>query len=142
MSNLFALKREKLLKLNKLRYQIKKSVEEITCSQCKGLISEKKIMKNLYVCPFCGHHLPMPSYMRIRSLVDEGSFRERQWEKLSKNPLNFPDYERKLEVNRKKTGMQDALVWGTAKIEKEKVVIAVLDSRFLMGSMEIGRAHV
>lgn len=135
MSNIFALKRDKLMNLKKLRYSIENKIEEIECNQCKATMLETQLVKNLHVCPYCGHHLPMPAYARIRNMVDEGSFKERQWEKISKNPLAFPDYDRKLEINRKKTGLQDALVWGTGRMEKEKLVIAVLDSRFLMGSM-------
>jgi len=135
MSNSFTRKRDQLMNLKNLRYSTKSQIEELKCNQCNVMMLETQLMKNLYVCPYCGHHLPMPAYARILNLVDEGSFKERQWKKISKNPLAFPDYEQKLEMNRKKTGLQDALVWGTGKMGKEKLVIAVLDSRFLMGSM-------
>jgi len=123
------------MSLKSLRYPMKTKIEEFTCNQCKATLLEIPLMKNLYVCPYCGHHLPMPAYARILNVVDEGSFKERQQKKTSKNPLNFPGYEQKLEMNQIKTGLEDALVWGTGKMGKEKIVIAVLDSRFLMGSM-------
>ena len=53
------------------------------------------------------------------------------------NPLGLEDYEKKLKSLREKTGLEEAVACGTGKINGEDVVIAVMDSGFLMGSMGI-----
>ena len=53
------------------------------------------------------------------------------------NPNSFPGYEKKVEANRLKTGQQDAVVTGTCRIGGVKTAVAVMDKRFLMGSMGI-----
>lgn len=45
------------------------------------------------------------------------------------------EYTKKLEGLREKTGLDEAVKCGTGKINGEKVVICVMDSNFLMGSM-------
>ncbi len=65
----------------------------------------------------------------------KGSFREYDKEMVSLNPLEFPDYEEKLESDRKKTELNEAVVTGEGTIDDMLVVVAVMDSRFRMGSM-------
>ena len=57
-------------------------------------------------------------------------------EKLEGNdPLKFPGYEEKLAKQTRKTGLSDAAISATGKIEGMPVVVVVLDSHFFMGSM-------
>ena len=72
---------------------------------------------------------------RIAMISDEKSFKEMYASLKAVNPTGFPGYERKLEVNRKKTGRLDAAVTGICRIGGIKTAVAVLDGRFLMGSM-------
>ena len=53
----------------------------------------------------------------------------------SKNPLNFEGYEDKLELNKIKSGLKEAVITGTGEINSLKVATAVMDSNFMMGSM-------
>ena len=53
------------------------------------------------------------------------------------NPLDLEDYPRKLKSLRDKTGLEEAVATGTGKINGEDVVIAIMDSGFLMGSMGV-----
>ena len=53
------------------------------------------------------------------------------------NPLNLEDYPKKLKSLREKTGLEEAVSCGTGDINGEKVVICIMDSGFLMGSMGI-----
>jgi acetyl-CoA carboxylase carboxyl transferase subunit beta len=105
------------------------------CPDCRTIMYTKEFKKNLMVCPKCGYHLSLSSYERIDSLVDEGSFNEINENMISKNPLEFPDYLERIEKDRKKTNINEAVVTGVATIEGYPVVIAVMDSRFRMGSM-------
>lgn len=95
----------------------------------------KELNKNLKVCLNCGHHHPMSSFERIESLVDEGTFVEYDKEMVSQNPLEFPDYLEKLEKDREKTDINEAVVTGEGEINGFRVVLAVMDARFRMGSM-------
>jgi acetyl-CoA carboxylase carboxyl transferase subunit beta len=105
------------------------------CPDCRTIMYTKEFKKFLMVCPKCGHHLSLSSHERINSLVDEGSFNEINENMISKNPLDFPDYLERLEKDRKKTNINEAVVTGEATIEGFPVIIAVMDSRFRMGSM-------
>ena len=49
--------------------------------------------------------------------------------------MQFPGYPEKLEAQTGKTGLKEAVITATGRIEGTPVVVAVLDSRFFMGSM-------
>ena len=53
----------------------------------------------------------------------------------SRNPMDFPNYEEKLKENVEKSGTTEAVVTGEGEIAGNKIIIAVMDSNFLMGSM-------
>lgn len=105
------------------------------CPDCKKIMYTKELKKSLMVCQSCGHHFQMDSHARIESIIDEGTFVEFDSEMISENPLNFPDYIDKLEKDRQKTGLNEAIVTGEGKINGFDTVIAVMDSGFRMGSM-------
>jgi acetyl-CoA carboxylase carboxyl transferase subunit beta len=105
------------------------------CPECKKIMYTKELKKNLMVCHVCDHHHQINSYERIQFLIDEGTFTEYDSDMVSENPLQFPDYEPKLEKDRMKTKINEAVVTGEGKIDGMSTVIAVMDSRFRMGSM-------
>lgn len=87
------------------------------------------------VCPNCSHHFKMTARERVDSFVDEGSFEELDANMTSKNPLNFPDYIEKLEKDRQSSHLNEAVVTGIGNINDHRIVVAVMDSSFRMGSM-------
>jgi acetyl-CoA carboxylase carboxyl transferase subunit beta len=105
------------------------------CPKCKKISITKELIKNVKVCNNCGYHHKMTAFERIESLLDENSFEEFDKEMISTNPLHFPDYIEKLESDRKKTDLNEAIVTGSGTLEGIPVVVAVMDSRFRMGSM-------
>jgi acetyl-CoA carboxylase carboxyl transferase subunit beta len=105
------------------------------CPNCKKIMYTKELNKNLRVCMNCDYHHQMNSHDRLQSLLDEGSFIEYDRELLSENPLGFPDYLEKLEKDRKKAKINEAVVTGEGTINGYKTVIAIMDSSFRMGSM-------
>ena len=105
------------------------------CQGCQKIYYQKELQKNLNVCPDCGHHHMITAYERIESLYDEGTFEEWDKELLSQNPLDFPQYEEKLQKDRVKTGLNEAVVTGVGNIKGIRTAIAVMDPRFRMGSM-------
>ncbi len=72
---------------------------------------------------------------RIQEVVDRGSFRQICGSLRGGNPLGFPGYGEKLEAERKKTGMKEAVITGTGRIDGIKTVICMMDNRFMMASM-------
>src|SRR5699024_10703984 len=71
----------------------------------------------------------------IDSLFDENTFQEWDKQLISINPLGFPEYENKLEKDREKTGINEAVVPGKGLIEGNITAFAVMDASFRMGSM-------
>ncbi len=105
------------------------------CPNCKKIMYTKELSKSLMVCMNCDHHFPMSAYERIEGLLDEGTFIEYDKNMISENPLNFPDYLNKVEKDRQKTKLNEAVLTGEGEISGCKLVIAVMDSGFRMGSM-------
>ena len=108
---------------------------EVVCPKCGAPAARQALIKTQYVCPACGYHHHIGAYFRLSLILDSGSFRELDEAVTSADPLAFPGYEEKLENARKKTGLDEAVVTATGRIDGWKVAVGVLDSRFLMGSM-------
>ncbi|NLY11317.1 MAG: acetyl-CoA carboxylase carboxyltransferase subunit beta [Firmicutes bacterium] len=104
------------------------------CDQCASMIYNKELAKTLNVCSECGYHFRISAKERLGLMVDEGSF-EPFVPLVSKNPLNFPGYEAKIEKAREETGLDDAIIIGTAKINGFSTVIGIIDFSFMGGSM-------
>lgn len=110
----------------------------VKCDSCKEIIYKKEIEKNLQVCPKCNYHFRISATERIKLIADEGSFMEIDAELSTTDPLNFKDtipYKERLAENKKKTGIQEAAVYGDAAINQRPVVLAIMDFSFMGGSM-------
>lgn len=107
------------------------------CPECGKEFSKGELRKNLYVCPGCGHYYGMPPEKRIMSVVDPGSFRVFRYPFPEVDPLHFEGYLDKKRELQEKSGQDEAVFSGVGKINGRKAVIAVMNSRFLMGSMGI-----
>ena len=105
------------------------------CDECGEIIYKQDIKNNLNVCPKCGNYFRLTSFERIELLIDEGTFIEDDIMLNSKDFLNFPGYEEKLENARENSRMVDGIISGTGKINGIEVVIAAMDFNFMGGSM-------
>ncbi|MGY4689235.1 acetyl-CoA carboxylase, carboxyltransferase subunit beta [Salibacterium sp. K-3] len=105
------------------------------CPQCRSIIYTKELKKHHMVCFSCGRHLAMNAHDRIHFLLDEETFTEYDEHITSADPLDFPEYQEKVEKDRKKTGLNEAIVTGEGYMGGCPVVLGVMDSRFRMGSM-------
>ncbi|MCA9403858.1 MAG: acetyl-CoA carboxylase carboxyltransferase subunit beta [Candidatus Omnitrophica bacterium] len=108
------------------------------CKDCSATIYKKELVDNLSVCPKCGYHFPLNARERIDLLIDLGTFKERDQDLVSVDPLKFKGpktYKEKLHSDQKSTGLRDAVISGEGNINGSPVMIAVTDSRFIMGSM-------
>jgi acetyl-CoA carboxylase carboxyl transferase subunit beta len=110
----------------------------IRCAGCRTLHYAKKMVRCLGVCPDCGHHHRLPAPDRIAQLVDEDSFVPLDVVVSSTDVLGFVDsqpYPRRLAKARAATGLDDAVLCGTARIGGIAVALAVMDFRFMGGSL-------
>lgn len=107
----------------------------VKCSGCKSEWSAGLMRDKLFICPECGHYVPMTVVSRIEMIADEGSFKEIGTDMHGKDPLHFPGYSKKVKELQSKLGQEEAVVTGIIKIKGIKTAIGVMDSRFLMGSM-------
>ena len=135
MSNVFTRRREKLLALKSLRSGGPRSAPAPACPACGAEVPRGELHKNLYVCPRCGHHHAVSAYYRLSLVLDPGTFRELDERLASADPLAFPGYAGKLADASRRTGLSEAVVTATGRIDGRRTAVGVLDSRFFMGSM-------
>ena len=108
------------------------------CPSCADLCYHKELAGNLWVCFQCGYHYPIDANKYFELLLDEGSFEERHTGLVSKDPLGFRDqkkYKDRIKQSREKTGREDAVITGVGTIEGMPVALAVMDFKFMGGSM-------
>jgi acetyl-CoA carboxylase carboxyl transferase subunit beta len=115
--------------------------EWIKCPNCKTLIHSDELEKNLKICSHCGYYFRMTAPERIKSLLDN----IRNTKELDMFPeiepvdfLNFKDtkrYKDRLKQYQEKTGLKDAMLVVNGDIYDKEVVLAVMDFRFMGGSM-------
>ncbi len=110
----------------------------VKCENCGEVIYKKELEKRMHVCPKCDYHFRIGSAEYISILFDENSFKEFNQNMQAEDPLHFKDskkYSDKYKATVKKTNMNEAVVTGTGTIEGHPVVMALMDFKFLGGSM-------
>jgi acetyl-CoA carboxylase carboxyl transferase subunit beta len=110
----------------------------IKCESCKEIVYRAEVERAGRVCPKCHYPFRIGARERIASLVDEGSFEEREGSLRSRDPLGFKDtkkYTDRLKAARSKTGLAEAVITGLGRISGYPVAIAVFEFEFLGGSM-------
>jgi len=110
----------------------------LKCEKCGEIIYRRELERNHFVCTACGYHFRIRAHDYIQLLADEGTFREFNQNIESVDPLGFRDskkYTDRLKDARNKTGLTEAIVTGTARIENIPSVLGVMDFAFIGGSM-------
>lgn len=115
----------------------------VKCNRCKEILISREWEKNLKVCPRCNYHFKLSAYERIELLTDADSFVETDANITSSDPLHFvartrdevQEYKKKLSDERKKVNMNEGVVTGHATIDGMPLALAVMDFRFIGGSM-------
>jgi len=108
------------------------------CLDCGTILYRLEIEKNYFVCLKCNFHFAIPARKRLELLLDLDSFQEFDADLRSSNPLQFHDqksYADRLVAAQKKTGEQEAMIWGEGTIEGFRTSLAVFEFQFLGGSM-------
>lgn len=109
----------------------------IKCDKCKEILYKDKVRENLNICPNCGNYFRMHINRRLEMIIDDGTYKKFNIDIETTNPLELEDYPKKLKSLREKTKLEEAVACGTGKIKGEEVVICIMDSGFLMGSMGV-----
>ena len=115
----------------------------IKCIKCKEILIIREWEKNLKVCTRCNFHFKLTAYERIELLVDPDSFVELDAGIISVDPLHFVSrtkdevqaYASKLSEESKKVGLNEAVVIGHATVDQMPLALAIMDFRFIGGSM-------
>lgn len=105
------------------------------CDECGTLVYFEDLEANYYVCNRCNFHFRITANERIKQIFDKGSFKELFKDIISKNPLQFKDYDEKIKKGKLLSNNDEAVVVGVGKINNLYVATAVMDSYFMMGSM-------
>lgn len=145
MNDWFAARRQRMLRLKVRREGERPFTPRLSaaapvfeqCPRCKAAVTRAHWEKNRLVCPECGFHRPVGAYRRLSMVLDPGTFQELDPELAAGDPLDFPGYGEKLAGLHRRTGLREAAVAAKGRIGGLTVVVAVLDSRFLMGSMGV-----
>jgi acetyl-CoA carboxylase carboxyl transferase subunit beta len=110
----------------------------VRCGSCSILLYRKRLRRNLDVCPECGGHHRLAAAERIQQLVDPGTFVALPDVAARVDPVGFVDsmpYPQRLAEARGRTGLAEAVLCGAASIGGHPVALAVMDFRFLGGSL-------
>lgn len=111
----------------------------VKCPACKEILYRRIYERNFKVCPQCNYHFRLTAYERIALLVDPDSFVEMDADIIPADPLHFVNqgqsYAEKAMQERGKVGLNEAVVTGQALIESRPLALAIMDFRFIGGSM-------
>ncbi|MBN1257118.1 MAG: acetyl-CoA carboxylase, carboxyltransferase subunit beta [Planctomycetes bacterium] len=108
------------------------------CENCQELLIKKTLNENLGICPLCNHHHRITARRRMEITLDEGTFEERYYNLISKDPLNFhavKSYRDKLNQYWHATGEPSSMLCGTGELLGRPVALAISDGFFTQGSM-------
>jgi acetyl-CoA carboxylase carboxyl transferase subunit beta len=112
----------------------------VKCPGCSQIIYNKDLATNLSVCPKCAHHFRIGAADRLRMIFDEGRWEEHDRDLVSTDPLSFTDtkpYRSRLKAAAEQTGLKDAVIVGSGRIDGIPTEVAAMDYTFIGGSMGV-----
>jgi acetyl-CoA carboxylase carboxyl transferase subunit beta len=111
----------------------------VKCPSCNEVIYNKDLAATLSVCPKCAHHFRIGAAERLRMLFDD-DWQEYDAGLRSTDPLKFVDtkpYRKRLDSTIASTGMQDAVLCATGRIDGIETSVAAMEYAFIGGSMGV-----
>ena len=111
----------------------------VKCPDCAQILYNKDLETNLHVCPKCAHHFRIGAADRLRALFD-AEWTEHFSDLTSNDPLHFADtklYRDRLKATIKSTGIKDAVIVATGRLNGLNVVVAAMEYSFIGGSMGV-----
>src|SRR5881396_1291137 len=111
----------------------------VKCPGCAQVIYNKDLAANVSVCPKCGHHFRLTAAERLRMLFD-GAWMEFDKDLVSTDPLVFTDtkpYKSRLQAGIESTGLKDAVIVASGRIDGIETEVASMEYGFIGGSMGV-----
>jgi len=108
--------------------------------RCSQAIYNKELATSLNVFPKCGHHFRLNAVERLRTLFDDGQWTEYDRDLVSTDPLHFTDtkpYRARLEASIEQTGLKDAVITASGRVDGIETIIAAMEYGFIGGSMGV-----
>ena len=144
-NNLFNKRKEQIIEFNKslvemnLRKEkafVKKEIPEdlmIKCPKCAKMILKDEFICSYKICPSCNYHFRLTAKDRLMQIMDLGYkelFKDFKYEY-----PDFPGYSEKIEKANETSTINESVICVSGKINGIKVLVGVMDSYFMMGSM-------
>jgi acetyl-CoA carboxylase carboxyl transferase subunit beta len=110
----------------------------VKCEGCRQIIWKKDLEDNLNVCPKCDKHFRIDARTRLAQLLDNNDYETFDGNIASTDPLKFVDlkpYSSRLKQAQQDTGLLDAVINASGKLEGRPVVASVMEYAFIGGSM-------
>jgi acetyl-CoA carboxylase carboxyl transferase subunit beta len=111
----------------------------VKCTGCSQVLYNKDLTQNLNVCPKCGFHFRMGALERLQMLFD-GQWTEHDRDLVSTDPLQFADtktYAARLKAGIEATGLKDAVIVASGRIDGYEAIVAAMEYGFIGGSMGV-----
>jgi len=112
----------------------------VKCAGCSKAIYNKELATTLNVCPKCGHHFRIGASERLRMLFDDADWSEYDRGLVSTDPLKFTDtkpYRARLDASIESTGLKDAIISASGRIDGIETIVAAMEYGFIGGSMGV-----
>ncbi len=112
----------------------------VKCAGCSQAIYNKELATTINVCPKCGHHFRLSAAERLKMLFDGGEWTEYDRGLVSTDPLKFTDtkpYRARLDASIESTGLKDAIITASGRIDGIETVVAAMEYGFIGGSMGV-----
>ena len=110
-------------------------MNEIKCKKCSYEIDDETLKSNCYVCPNCGHYFAYNARSRIHDLADAGWFKKLEFATGYYEKITDLKYRNDIQSIQDKYELYEAIVCADTKIAGIRVLVGVMDSRFMMASM-------
>ena len=109
----------------------------VKCPKCSEILYMRELDQNYWICSHCRYHFRISCDSYIKILMDK-EYEEFNQSMRSNDPLKFKDskkYIDRLKAAHIKSGLNDAVITIVGSINSHKVVAAIMDFRFIGGSM-------
>lgn len=107
----------------------------VKCLKCGKILYSRQLSEEHMICSECGAYFRWSVEDRIKHITDDKSFVEMFADIEAGNPIDYPEYHKKIKEQQEKSGYKDAIIVGKCKIMDNETYICVMNADFMMASM-------
>lgn len=107
----------------------------VKCLKCGKILYSRQLSEEHMICSECGAYFRWSVEDRIKHITDDESFVEMFADIEAGNPIDYPEYHKKIKEQQEKSGYKDAIIVGKCKIMDNETYICVMNADFMMASM-------